>query len=487
MKFGNTACCATTRAPIVLPLLAGWLAGASAIAAAAPVPVGWRGGEHGRFDDVKAPLSWTSERGVRWKAPLPRWGNATPLVLPDRVVVTAEPNLILAVSAADGKLLWQRRVLPIDALAGDELARAKARLNEAEVTATALDERRAQIGKLRRQARRKGKGGPEAARQLEALTREVGELKVRYDETAWLRDPTELFVVGTATATPVSDGKRIFSVFGNDVVAAFELDGTLAWARWLPYRERQMHGYEQGQAASPLLVEGVLVVALGSLHGLDPATGRTVWKGAPARDFGTPALVASAGAPLVATATGTLVRPRDGSIAGTLPAVLFYASPVSAGSRLLFAGDEEDVETRPNANASATLFDLAAGPAAAPAWKATLPRAKYLASALLHGGRVYTVSDAAMMTVLDAATGKELVRRDLALPGQIFPSPVAASGRIYFSSDTGETVALEAAPPFKELARSRLESMRASPVFTGGRVYVRGFEHLYCIEDRPGR
>jgi len=39
----------------------------------------------------------------------------------------------------------------------------------------------------------------------------------------------------------------------------------------------------------------------------------------------------------------------------------------------------------------------------------------------------------------------------------------------------------------KEVARNRLgEGIWASPVFAGRRLYLRGFEHLYCIEADDG-
>ena len=43
-------------------------------------------------------------------------------------------------------------------------------------------------------------------------------------------------------------------------------------------------------------------------------------------------------------------------------------------------------------------------------------------------------------------------------------------------------VVVAVARKFKELARSPIgEPVRATPAFVGGRIYVRGKKHLFCI------
>jgi hypothetical protein len=51
------------------------------------------------------------------------------------------------------------------------------------------------------------------------------------------------------------------------------------------------------------------------------------------------------------------------------------------------------------------------------------------------------------------------------------------------SSETGETVVLQAGREYKELARNKLEEFRSSLVFEGKRVYIRTAKHLYCIGE----
>jgi len=61
-------------------------------------------------------------RNVRWTAPLPSWSNATPVVVGDRVFVTSEPDELVCVNRADGRILWRRANTIVDALSAAEKA-----------------------------------------------------------------------------------------------------------------------------------------------------------------------------------------------------------------------------------------------------------------------------------------------------------------------------------------------------------------------------
>jgi len=68
--------------------------------------------------------------------------------------------------------------------------------------------------------------------------------------------------------------------------------------------------------------------------------------------------------------------------------------------------------------------------------------------------------------------------------GNIFTSPVGAQGRVYILGQKGTTFVVQHGPDFKILAKNTLEdSFHSSPVILGNRIYLRGFESLYCIEE----
>ena len=61
-------------------------------------------------------------------------------------------------------------------------------------------------------------------------------------------------------------------------------------------------------------------------------------------------------------------------------------------------------------------------------------------------------------------------------------SPVAAGNRLYFLTEGGATIVLEAADQYKEVARNDLDEMSlASPAIAGGAIYIRTASKLYKI------
>jgi len=68
------------------------------------------------------------------------------------------------------------------------------------------------------------------------------------------------------------------------------------------------------------------------------------------------------------------------------------------------------------------------------------------------------------------------------LGGSFSASPVAAEGRIYLTADSGDTTVIEAGPEFRVLASNPIsERVQASLALSGGRLYLRSAQNLYCI------
>ena len=113
----------------------------------------------------------------------------------------------------------------------------------------------------------------------------------------------------------------------------------------------------------------------------------------------------------------------------------------------------------------------------------------YVPSPVLHDGRLYlTQGSTGILTVLDAGTGKPLLAEGR-LPGltQLYASPVAAAGRLYFVDRQGTTVVLAAGDRPEVLATNKLgDPVDASPVLAGKTLFLRGHKYLYAIEE-PAR
>ena len=71
------------------------------------------GGKSEVSHSVTLPKKWSPGKGVEWTAELPGYGQSSPILLGDHVIVTAvegpqkEQNLVLCLSRSTGKVVWQ--------------------------------------------------------------------------------------------------------------------------------------------------------------------------------------------------------------------------------------------------------------------------------------------------------------------------------------------------------------------------------------------
>ena len=72
-------------------------------------PLGWRGDGAGAWPGAKVVTFWNAETGenIVWKSPMPAPSFSQPLVVGEKVLTMADPNLLICVSVHDGKTLWQ--------------------------------------------------------------------------------------------------------------------------------------------------------------------------------------------------------------------------------------------------------------------------------------------------------------------------------------------------------------------------------------------
>jgi outer membrane protein assembly factor BamB len=101
----------------------------------------------------------------------------------------------------------------------------------------------------------------------------------------------------------------------------------------------------------------------------------------------------------------------------------------------------------------------------------------------LYDGNIYLISDGGIMTSLDAKTGQ--LRYEGGRPpvaATFFASPVAFDGKVLITSQDGDTFVIAAGPKHEILKTNSVgEPVYASPAISGGRIFIRGAQHLYCI------
>src|SRR5579862_6774420 len=79
--------------------------------ARAEKPFGWRGDGSGQFPNANPPTEWSETKTVRWSAQVGT-SYSSPIATDKLVVVTSEPNLLVAVNRQDGKIAWKLEVKP---------------------------------------------------------------------------------------------------------------------------------------------------------------------------------------------------------------------------------------------------------------------------------------------------------------------------------------------------------------------------------------
>ena len=88
-----------------------WLALALLFAASlgsAGETTGWRKDWTGRYPEATPPTEWAKDKNVVWSTALPAWSNANPVLCGERLFICAEPDKLVCVAKADGKVLWQQ-------------------------------------------------------------------------------------------------------------------------------------------------------------------------------------------------------------------------------------------------------------------------------------------------------------------------------------------------------------------------------------------
>src|ERR1700726_2019009 len=74
----------------------------------------WRGPEGtGVSRERNLPINWNSERGIIWKTEIPEWGDSTPAIWGDAILITSQHDenlLLLRINKADGKIVWTKTV-----------------------------------------------------------------------------------------------------------------------------------------------------------------------------------------------------------------------------------------------------------------------------------------------------------------------------------------------------------------------------------------
>ena len=380
----------------------------------------------GTSSDPKVPSEWSDTKNLEWKLELPGKGFSSPIVVGDYVFVTCYSN-------ADGDLKNLKRHLLC-------VQRHEGKVVWSKVVPSAAPE-----------ARGPGFG-----------TRH-----------------------GYASHTPVSDGERVYVLFGNSGVLAFDMQGKQLWQQDVGRENAAMFG----SGASPILYKDRLIVTAGaeseSIRALDKKTGKQLWKaeaGSLSRCYSTPLIAKNTKGEdelLISVPYEVWsLNPNDGKLKWyaetkvdtnscptvvTRDGIVYVIGGRSGGRAAIRTGGKGDV-TKSN-----VLWSTRGG--------------SYVPSPVLHEGHLFWINDRGVAYCVDVKSGKELAKKRIG--GQFYASVVLIKDKLYAVSRFGGTYVLEATPELKQVAHNKLSDrsdFSASPAVSDGQLILRSDKYLYCIQ-----
>lgn len=387
---------------------------------------------NGLSDEQKLPLEWGREQNIKWSVALPAKGNSSPTVAAGRVFVTyTEDNgrkrSLACFDRQNGKQRWVRTV---------------------------------EFDKQMPTHNTNPHGSP----------------------------------------SPACDGKRVVVWHSSAGLYCYDLEGKQLWQR-----ELGEFRHIWGSGASPILYEGRVILHCGPgervfVTALDLETGKTLWETEEPQEgngskneagkwmgsWCTPLIASVGGQPQIICSHATRVcgyDPKTGKRLWWCEGVrgkkgdLVYSSPIVVGDICFitcgFGGPSFAFKLGGTGDITASRL-----------WrKESNPQC--IGSGVAHDGKVYMAyAGPGLLKCVDPSTGEEMwVERGQA--GNHWGSIVSAGGRLYVTGQSGGTIVFKPTPAgFESVALNQLgESSNSTPAISDGQIFLRTFEHLYCIGE----
>lgn len=415
----------------------------------------WRGpGSQGVSSETGLPVTWSASKNIAWKMQLAGTGASSPIVTGDLVVVTSQLGGGAAAHNGDPRLARDDR---------------------------SLSARENAIGAVR-------SADGKTYLVVEAFRRGDGKRAWIYKMPAVGDQPDLHEKHNLATPTPVTDGKRIFAWFGTGQVVALTTAGRELWQRDLA-RDYGSFENQWGHGSSPTLYRDLLILlsdhrTTSYLLALDAATGKQRWKADRPQgrvSHSTPVVVAApSGDELIVNSEARVdaFRPATGEPlwhAGAerqtpIPSAVFHDGVIYM-SRGYRNSDIWALKPGGHGDVSSTHLKWRLGNSGS-----------YVPSIVHYQGLLYMTNEVGVMTCAEIESGLPLWRHRLG--GIFFASPVAADGKIYMLSETGETFVVRAGREAAVLAKNDLgERFLASPAISGGTIFLRSDAALFAVRE----
>lgn len=369
------------------------------------------------------PVSWSDDENIAWSAALPGRGLSSPIVVGDKVLVSAcsgyrQDRLhVLCYSKSDGRLLWERQFWAT----GRTISHPKT-CNAANTPCS--DGQRVYV--------------LFSSNDLVCLDLS-GDLQ-------WYRSlmgdfPNASNSLGMASSPIVVGGALVVPIENDSQSLATGLDLLTGEPLWKLDRPKRANW------TSPVIFPGssasadlAILQSSAGLAAVEPLTGKVVW----AFDKG----------------------------ASTIPSSVVSGGIVYAPSGGITALDPRELTDHLGANSSP--------PSPKTVWKVD-KLGPGTASPVVWNDRLYTINRAGVLLSASVQTG-EIVWQ-LRLQGPFSGSPVVAANRLYACNENGQTTVVGLGDASGEvLAENKLtDTILCTPALSDNFIFVRSDQRLYCI------
>lgn len=392
----------------------------------------WRGAAgDGTSTESNLPLKWTQTENVGWKVALPDRGNSTPVVWGDKLLLTQaiekeKKRLLLCFDKKTGKKLWEAGTI----------------YNQPELT-----------------------------------------------------HATNPY----ASASPATDGERVIVFFASAGVFCYDMNGKELWKR--TDLGKQHHIW--GNGTSPVLAGDRVFLNFGPgentvMYCFDKKTGKTLWQhkepGGASGEAGNKTWLGSWSDPLLRNVgsrdellmsypgRACAFDPINGKELWTCDGLtkLVYNSPLYTDGMMIamcgYGGAAMAVKTGGSGNVTETHR----------VWH--LPRVQQrIGSGVIYEGHHYILTDGGIVECRNVKTGELVYQERLKGPGPTSKNwsslVLSADGKCYAANQGGDCFVFKAAPKFELLATNSLgELIIGSIAVSDGRLYIRGYKNLWCID-----
>ena len=387
----------------------------------------------GVSDDAKIPTTWTAKKNVQWKFKMMGRGFSSPIVV---------GNKIFATCYTGG--------------AGRDLSDLKRHL-------VCVD---------------RNKGTKIWSRDMKAVLPEFATSgRFAYH--------------GYASSTPVSDGERVYVLYGTTGVLAYDLEGKLLWKKSVGTGRN----CKFGSGTSPIIYKDFVIVTAASesttFYAFNKVTGKQEWK------IKATTLSSCYGTPVI----GKNDKGEDELLIGVADEVWslnpyngklkWYAISNCGGSMCSSVLVNDGI-----------VYAAGGGGFAQPACTAIRIGGKnditktnvkwslrnsgpYVPSAVLYKDHIYWISNRSSLTCVNIKTGKEV--KSKRLQGQYYASPIVINGKLYCMSRYDGCYIFDASPKLTNVAHNYLgdeSDFSGTPAIDNGQMFLRSDGYLYCISTK---